>query len=180
MSSNKLATFERHESEARSYYRGFPVLFSRAKGSHLYDDDGEAYIDFLCGAGALNYGHNNDVAKRAVLDYIGADGIMMSLDLHSTAKKNFIEAFQKLILLPRGLNYKLQFTSPTGTSVVESAIKLVRKVTGRQNVIAFTNAFHGMTGVSLNLTANRYHRQAVAYGAVTRHRIDVPTTMSTL
>lgn len=64
MSSNKLATFERHESEARSYCRGFPVLFSRAKGSHLYDDDGEAYIDFLCGAGALNYGHNNDVAKR--------------------------------------------------------------------------------------------------------------------
>jgi diaminobutyrate-2-oxoglutarate transaminase len=163
-----LTTFEKYESEARSYCRGFPVVFSKAKSSFLYDEDGEAYIDFLCGAGSLNYGHNNELAKKAVLEYIRDDNIMMSLDLHSTAKKAFIEAFQENILLPRGLHYKLQFTSPTGTSVVESSIKLARKVTGRQNIIAFTNAFHGMSGGSLSLTANKYHRQAVSYGSVTR------------
>lgn len=168
MSIAQLATFEKYESEARSYCREFPVVFSRAKSSVLYDEDGEAYIDFLCGAGALNYGHNNEAIKRAVLDYLSGDHVLMSLDLHSKAKREFIETFQSLILQPRGLNYRLQFTSPTGTSVVESSIKLARKVTGRQNIVAFTNAFHGMTGVSLNLTANRYHRQAVAYGSVTR------------
>ncbi len=168
MNPQKLAIFETHESAARSYCRGFPVIFSKAKGSRLYDDDGQAYLDFLCGAGALNYGHNNEVAKRAVLDYLASDSIMMSLDLHSTAKQQFIETFQRLVLAPRGLNYRLQFTSPTGTSVVESSVKLARKVTGRQNVIAFTNAYHGMTGVSLNLTGSRYHRQAVGHGAVTR------------
>lgn len=168
MSSNTKETFEKYESQARSYCREYPVVFARAKGSHLYDEGGEAFIDFLCGAGALNYGHNNDAIKQAVLDYIGGDNILMSLDLHSQAKREFIEAFQHLILQPRGLDYRLQFTSPTGTSVVESAVKLARKVTGRQNVVAFTSAFHGMTGVSLNLTANRHHRQAVAYGSVTR------------
>jgi diaminobutyrate-2-oxoglutarate transaminase len=168
MNPKSLATFETHESQARSYCRGFPVVFSKAKGSYLYDEDGQAYVDFLCGAGSLNYGHNNEVAKRAVLEYLSSDSIMMSLDLHSTAKQHFIETFQSLVLQPRGLDYKLQFTSPTGTSVVESSVKLARKVTGRQNVIAFTNAYHGMTGVSLNLTGSRYHRQAVSHGAVTR------------
>lgn len=168
MTPTSLATFEDHESQARSYCRGFPVVFSKAKGSVLYDEDGQAYIDFLCGAGALNYGHNNEVAKRAVLEYLSSDSILMSLDLHSTAKRRFIETFQRLVLKPRGLDYRLQFTSPTGTSVVESAVKLARKVTGRQNVIAFTNAYHGMTGVSLNLTGSRYHRQAVSFGGVTR------------
>lgn len=168
MNANALDAFEKYESQARSYCREFPVVFARAKSSYLYDERGEAFIDFLCGAGALNYGHNNDAIKQAVLDYIGGDNIMMSLDLHSQAKRDFIETFQRLILQPRGLDYRLQFTSPTGTSVVESAIKLARKVTGRQNVVAFTNAFHGMTGVSLNLTANRYHRQAVGYGSVSR------------
>ena len=49
MNPDKLAVFETHESAARAYCRGFPVLFSKAKGSHLYDEDGQAYIDFLCG-----------------------------------------------------------------------------------------------------------------------------------
>lgn len=168
MNSANLATFEKYESEARSYCREFRVVFTKAKSSLLYEEGGAVYIDFLCGAGALNYGHNNALIKQAVLDYISADNVMMSLDLHSAAKRNFIEVFQHYILEPRGLHYKLQFTSPTGTSVVESSIKLARKFTGRQNVIAFTNAFHGMSGVSLSLTANKYHRQAVPYGTVTR------------
>lgn len=168
MNAIELSTFEKYESQARSYCRDFPVIFSKAKSSFLYDQQGKQYIDFLCGAGALNYGHNNERIKQAVLDYISADNIAMSLDLHSSAKRDFIETFQSHVLQPRGLDYKLQFTSPTGTSVVESAIKLARKVTGRQNIIAFTNAFHGMSGVSLSLTANKHHRQAVAYGSVTR------------
>jgi diaminobutyrate-2-oxoglutarate transaminase len=160
--------FEAHESQARSYCRGFPAVFARAKGSLLFDEQGSAYVDFLCGAGALNYGHNNETAKRAVLEYLAADSIVMSLDLHSPAKRRFIESFERLVLAPRGLDYRMQFTSPTGTSVVESSIKLARKATGRHNVIAFTNAFHGMTGVSLSLTGSRHHRQAVGFGAVTR------------
>ena len=78
------------------------MVFAKAKGSRLYDENGQAYVDFLCGAGALNYGHNDECAKQAVLDYLAADSIVMSLDLHSTAKRAFIEAFQALVLQPRG------------------------------------------------------------------------------
>lgn len=167
-----LSTFEQHESSARSYCRDFPVVFDRARDSHLHDEQGRRYIDFLCGAGAMNYGHNNEHAKRAVLEYMAADSIMMSLDLHSASKRAFIEAFQQIVLVPRGYEYRIQFTSPTGTSVVESSVKLARKITGRQNVVAFTNGYHGMSGVSLSLTGSRHHRQAVAHGAVTRMPYD--------
>ena len=50
--------FESHESEVMSYARSFPVVFDQAKGSYLYDENGKEYIDFLAGAGTLNYGHN--------------------------------------------------------------------------------------------------------------------------
>ena len=53
-------------------------------------------------------------------------------------------------------------TGPTGTNAVEAAIKLARKVTERRNVIAFTNAFHGMTMGSLALTGNSGKREAQA------------------
>lgn len=153
--------FEQYESQVRSYCRSFQKVFHRASGCYLYDQSGEAYLDFLSCAGALNYGHNHPKLKTAVMQYLDEDGIQGSLDLHTQAKKEFIGVFNDKILKPRNLDYKLQFTSPTGTSVVESAIKLARKVTQRKRVVAFTNGYHGMTGTALGLTGNKDNRQAV-------------------
>jgi diaminobutyrate-2-oxoglutarate transaminase len=155
-----LKIFDEVESEARSYCRRFRATFVSAKGSYLFDEAGVRYLDFLSCAGALNYGHNDDAMKQAILAYIANDGIQGALDLYTQAKRAFIEAFTQKILAPRAMNYKLQFTGPTGTSVIESAAKLARKVTGRRTLAAFTNGFHGMSGVSLGLTGARYHRQA--------------------
>lgn len=146
--------FETHESNVRSYCRDFPVLLDRAKGSFVYGADGAAYIDFFMGAGALNYGHNHGALQQQLIAYIAADGISHSLDFYTAAKKDFMQAFRRLILAPRQLDYKMQFTGPTGTNAVEAALKLARKVTGRTNVIAFSNAFHGMSLGSLAATAS--------------------------
>ena len=62
--------FDEIESEVRSYARSFPRLFNRAKNEFLYDDDGNEYLDFLAGAGTLNYGHNNDNLVSTVLDVL--------------------------------------------------------------------------------------------------------------
>jgi diaminobutyrate-2-oxoglutarate transaminase len=123
------------ESNVRSYCRSFPKTFNKAKNHIIYDENDNVYIDFLSGAGSLNYGHNNEIIKNAILQYLNNDGIVLGLDLDTSAKKTFIQAFNKFILLPRSLNFKLQFTGPTGTSVVESAVKLARKFTNRQNSI---------------------------------------------
>jgi diaminobutyrate-2-oxoglutarate transaminase len=152
--------FDELESEVRSYARSFPRVFHRASGEYMYDTDDTEYLDFLAGAGTLNYGHNNPVFKEALLDYIQEEGITHGLDLHTLAKQHFLEKLQAKILRPRGLDYQVQFTGPTGTNAVEAALKLARNVTGRHNIIAFTNGFHGVSLGSLAATGNSHHRGA--------------------
>lgn len=152
--------FENIESEVRSYSRAFPVIFERAQGSWLYDTDGNAYLDFLAGAGTLNYGHNNPILKKVLLDYISNDGIAHGLDMQTSAKKSFLENLQKYVLEPRGYDYVVQFTGPTGTNAVEAALKIARNVTGRHNIVAFTNGFHGVSLGSMAATGNSHHRDA--------------------
>lgn len=152
--------FERLESDVRSYCRSFPVTFSSAGGAVLTDTDGRRYLDFLAGAGALNFGHNHPDIVAKVVQYLTSGGIVQALDLHTTAKAELLRTIDDLLLRPRNLPYKVQFTGPTGTNAVEAAIKLARKVTGRTNVIAFHGAYHGHSLGSLALTANADHRAA--------------------
>ncbi|MEH0091431.1 diaminobutyrate--2-oxoglutarate transaminase [Vibrio metschnikovii] len=156
--------FKKKESNVQSYANNFPVVFSTAKGSWLYTQDGDAYLDFLAGAGSLNYGHNNAIFKQALLEYIDKDGITHGLDMHSEAKADFLHALQTYIFEPRHLDYKVQFTGPTGTNAVEAAMKLARKVTGRTNIVAFTNGFHGCTYGALAATGNQHHRGGAGMG----------------
>jgi diaminobutyrate-2-oxoglutarate transaminase len=172
--TNRLETFERLESEVRGYVRTFPAVFDRAQGSRLYDEEGRAYLDFFAGAGVLNYGHNPPELKRRLLEYLERDGVTHTLDMASSAKRHFLERFREVILEPRGLDYKLQFPGPTGTNAVEAALKLARKVTGRTNVVAFTDGFHGMTLGSLAATGNAGKRAGagVPLGNVSRMPFD--------
>jgi diaminobutyrate-2-oxoglutarate transaminase len=165
-----MEVFERLESDVRSYCRSFPTVFTTAKGHRLWDEGGREYIDFFAGAGALNYGHNDRRLKSRLLQYIADDGVTHSLDMATQAKREFLETFQRLILGPRDMDYKVMFPGPTGTNAVEAALKIARTVTGRTNVIAFTNAFHGMTLGSLALTGNGGKREGagVALSDVTR------------
>ena len=153
-----MSVFARCESKVQSYARQFPALFDRADGAHLIAADGRRYLDFFAGAGALNYGHNDPRLKAALIDYIVHGGIAHSLDLHTSAKALFLEQLEAVILGPRGLPYVVQFTGPTGTNATEAALKLARKVTGRTNVVTFTNGFHGVSAGALSVTGNRFQR----------------------
>jgi len=154
------------ESDVRSYVRSFPAVFDTAEGSIIKDEDGKEYIDFFAGAGTLNYGHNHPRVTQALIEYLQRNGIVHSLDKATVAKRNFLQKFNDTILEPRNLEYKVQFTGPTGTNAVETALKLARMVKKRSNVIAFTNAYHGLTMGSLAVTGNAFYRDE-AYGART-------------
>lgn len=152
------AVFERRESNARSYCRNMPTLFTTASGSILSDAEGNDWIDFLAGCSSLNYGHNDPDMKTALVEHITSDGIAMGLDLHTGAKRDFLSAFETHILAPRKMDHRVMFTGPTGANAVEAAMKIARKSTGRTNIIAFTNGFHGVTMGALAATGNGYHR----------------------
>jgi diaminobutyrate-2-oxoglutarate transaminase len=150
--------FEDIESEVRSYCRNWPVVFDTARGSRINDIDGRSYLDFFAGAGALNYGHNPPELKAPLLEYLARDGVTHGLDMYTVAKAEFLRTFEDVVLKPRGLDYKVQFPGPTGANSVESALKLARKITGRESMINFTNAFHGMTLGALSVTGNSMKR----------------------
>ena len=157
---SELDAFEQLESEVRSYIRSWPTVWSRAQGATLWDEHGRNYLDFFSGAGGLNYGHNNDAMISALIRYLQSRGVVHSLDMATTAKRDFLRRFDDVILRPRGMSYKVMFPGPTGTNAVEASLKLARKVTGRQTIVSFTNAFHGMTLGALALSGNVVKRES--------------------
>ena len=168
MKGNDLSVFDTYESNVRSYIRHFPAVFDRAEGSTLVDETGRAYIDFFCGAGAVNYGHNNPYIRERLVRYLAEGRIIHALDMGTVAKREFIACYQERILKPRGLEYKIQFPAPTGTNAVEAALKIARRATGRPGVFALMGSFHGMTVGALACTSDACARGAagIALGNV--------------
>lgn len=169
-------TFEKYESNIRSYCRKWPVEFVSAKGSIYKDTEGNEYIDFFDGAGALNYGHNPDYIKEKLIKYLESDGIVHALDMYTVPKENFINYFEEKILKPRKLDYKIAFPGPTGTNSIELALKLARKVKQRPYIWAFTGAFHGMTLGALALTTESAARKAA--GVPLNYTVHIPAPYS--
>src|SRR5690606_21822495 len=170
--NNDLHVFESLESEVRSYCRSFPTKFQKASGYQLWDANGRCYTDFFAGAGALNYGHNEPRMKEQLLQYLTGDGVTHSLDMATETKEKFLSTFHDIILKPRKLKYKVMFPGPTGTNSVESALKLARKITGRETIMSFTNAFHGMTLGALAVTGNKFKRNGA--GVPLNHTVSMP------
>lgn len=150
--------FEALESNVRSYSRLFPAIFSRANGSIMLTEGGRKLIDFFSGAGALNYGHNNQGIRAAIVEYLGSGAVVHGLDMATPAKIEFLKTFSSVILRERDMRYRLQFTGPTGANAIEAALKLSRKVTGRRNIISFTRGFHGMSLGAIAASGNHFYR----------------------
>ena len=150
------------ESSARSYPRKFPFALKKAKGSWVEDVEGNKYLDFLCGAGTLALGHNDDEVNQAMIDLLTSDAPLHTLDLTTPVKDRFVQTI--ISLLPEGLkeNAKIQFCSPSGTDAVDAAIKLCKTATGRSTVIAFSGGYHGMGHGALSLTGNLNAKNKVA------------------
>ncbi|MGM0442669.1 MAG: diaminobutyrate--2-oxoglutarate transaminase, partial [Fibrobacterota bacterium] len=150
--------FNELESEVRGYIRSFPAVFDTAQGAKMYDEEGNEYLDFFAGAGTLNYGHNPEVATEAMIEHLKARRVVHGMDKATKVKRDFMETFNSHILQPRGLDYKFQFTGPTGTNATETAMKLARMAKGRSTVVAFTNGYHGHTMGALAVTGNASYR----------------------
>ncbi len=147
------------ESEVRSYCRGWPTVLTTAKDSWVTDiDEAPCTSTSSPVPGALNYGHNNAQLKTRAT---GVPGAATASCTRSTSRRppsrTFLETIRPVDpAAPRSLDYKVQFPGPTGANSVESALKLARKVTGRESIISFTNAFHGMTLGALAVTGNSF------------------------
>ncbi|MDT3360330.1 MAG: diaminobutyrate--2-oxoglutarate transaminase family protein, partial [Spirochaetota bacterium] len=125
-----------------------------AKGSYLIDVEGNKYLDFLCGAGTLALGHNDDEVNQAMINLLTNDFPLHTLDLTTPIKDAFVQTLFNLLPEELRTNGKIQFCSPSGTDAVDAAIKLCKTATGRSSVIAFGGGYHGMGHGALALTGN--------------------------
>jgi diaminobutyrate-2-oxoglutarate transaminase len=149
-SAELLARQERWESNARVYPRHLPIAIAEAGGSFVRDLDGNVFIDFLNGAGALPLGHNHPELVEVVIEQLGL--FSHGLDFPTPAKDSFTEA--QLTMLPPGMRnrVKVHFCGPTGANAVEAAVKLCKTATGRGDVVSFQGGFHGTSHAAMALS----------------------------
>ncbi|MFI0901967.1 diaminobutyrate--2-oxoglutarate transaminase family protein [Streptomyces sioyaensis] len=149
------------ESAARTYARSLPIVPVRARGLTIEGADGRRYLDCLSGAGTLALGHNHPVVLEAIRAVLDSGAPLHILDLATPVKDAFIT--ELFATLPRELAEKgrIQFCGPAGTDAVEAAFTLVRTATGREGLMAFSGAYHGMTAQALAASGGAQHTGVV-------------------
>lgn len=145
-----LARQEKMESNVRSYPRKLPLAIAKARGIHVYDVEGGDYLDCLAGAGTLALGHNHPAVVSAIKEVLDSGLPLHTLDITTPIK----DAFSEKLLSYFPDNFVLQFCGPTGADGTEAAVKLAKTYTKRDNVIAFSGGYHGMTHGALSMTGN--------------------------
>jgi acetylornithine/N-succinyldiaminopimelate aminotransferase len=137
----------------------FPLLleFERAEGVYMYNSEGKAYIDLISGIGVSNLGHSNPYVINAVKDQV--DKYMHLMVYGEYVQTPQVRFAEKLVsILPSTLN-SVYFTN-SGAEAVEGALKLAKRFTGRQQIIAFHNSYHGSTQGALSVMGNEEFKQA--------------------
>ncbi|MER6997447.1 diaminobutyrate--2-oxoglutarate transaminase family protein [Streptomyces sp. NPDC000410] len=138
------------ESAARTYARSLPIVPVRARGLTIEGADGRRYLDCLSGAGTLALGHNHPVVLEAIKKVLDSGAPLHVLDLATPVKDAFTTELFATLPRPLADNARIQFCGPAGTDAVEAALKLVRTATGRNGLLTFTGAYHGMTAGALD------------------------------
>ncbi|MBC7975766.1 MAG: aminotransferase class III-fold pyridoxal phosphate-dependent enzyme, partial [Myxococcales bacterium] len=167
-------TVRRRESRARTYASSFEAIFESGAGIRMRDQTGREIIDCLSCAGALPLGHNHPEVRDALLRFLGSGHVQQALDLTTPAKCAFLDELFGLLPDDWADRAKVQFCSPSGSDAVEAAMKLVRFATGRQTIIAFHGAYHGMTGGALAAMGNLGPKAALPAGGGAIHFAPFP------
>jgi len=137
----------------------FPLLleFELAEGIYLYDKDGKAYTDMISGIGVSNLGHGNPHIIEAIKAQ--AEKYMHLMVYGEYVQTPQVKFAQKLAsILPANLQ-SVYFVN-SGAEAVEGALKLAKRFTGRQQVIAFHHSYHGSSHGALSVMGNEAYKQA--------------------
>jgi len=134
---------------------GFDKEFASAKGSHLYDTTGRAYLDFHTGEGFASLGHNHP-GVREVLQATLASDLADGVQIHYSALAGMLaEALAQR--LPGAL--EAVFFASTGAEAVDSAMKFARAATGRPRLISCDSSFHGVTLGPLSMVGDDFFKE---------------------
>jgi len=159
---SKALAARRESAVPRGLSHATPVYVAKTEGAVLEDVDGNRYIDFTGGIGCVNVGHR---APEVIEELQKQLDRFLHVSVQVTPYESYIRLAERLNALTPGKFPKKSFLLNTGAEAVENAVKIARAHTGRQGIIAFEDAFHGRTFMSMALTS-KTHPYKVGFGAL--------------
>jgi len=147
----------RESAVPRGLSHATPIYVAKTEAALLEDVDGNRYIDFAGGIGCLNVGHRREPVLDAIRDQSGR---FLHTCVQVTPYESYIRLAERLNLLTPGNFSKKTLLVNSGAEAVENAVKIARAATGRPSIIAFEDAFHGRTMMTLALTSKTHPYKA--------------------
>jgi 4-aminobutyrate aminotransferase / (S)-3-amino-2-methylpropionate transaminase / 5-aminovalerate transaminase len=154
---SKALAARRAQAVPRGLSHGTPVYAAKAEGAWLEDVDGNRYIDFAGGIGCLNVGHRREAIVRSVREQLDR---FMHTCVQVTPYEGYIRLAERMNEVTPGKFPKKTFFVNSGAEAIENAVKIARAYTKRPAIIAFEDAFHGRTMMTLALTSKTHPYKA--------------------
>lgn len=152
---NQRELFLRHVAQTSPAPLALEIV--KAEGSKMWDKNGREYIDLISGISVCNIGHRNPRVVEAIKQQLDAYmHVMVYGELVESPQVNYAQRIASV--LPQHLD-AVYFTS-SGTEATEGAMKLAKRLTGRTNIVAFKNSYHGSTQGALSVMGDEYWRNA--------------------
>ncbi|MDX5583670.1 MAG: aminotransferase class III-fold pyridoxal phosphate-dependent enzyme [Aureibaculum sp.] len=147
--------FLKYQAQTSTHPLGLEI--SHANGSYVYDTNNKEYLDFIAGVSANSLGHNHPVIKNAIL-------VQLEKYTHVMVYGEFVQKPQVELCkyLSKHLPSELQsvYLTNSGTEATEGALKLAKRYTGRSEIIAAKNAYHGNTQGAMSICGNEQQNSA--------------------
>jgi len=152
---NQRELFLRHVGQTSSAPLAIEIV--KAEGTKMWDKQGKEYVDLISGISVCNVGHRNPNVIAAIHQQLDAYmHVMVYGELIESPQVQY--AHQLAAYLPEQLN-SVYFTN-SGAEATEGAMKLAKRITGRPNIVAFKNSYHGSTQGALSVMGDEYWRNA--------------------
>src|SRR5229473_3045912 len=154
---SKALSERRAKSVPRGLSHGTPIYVAKAEDAWLEDVDGNRYLDFAGGIGCLNVGHRRDTVVDAIRDQLDK---YLHTCVQVTPYEGYVRLAERMNEVTPGKFPKKTFFVNSGAEAVENAVKIARAYTKRPGIIAFEDAFHGRTMMTLALTSKTHPYKA--------------------
>jgi 4-aminobutyrate aminotransferase / (S)-3-amino-2-methylpropionate transaminase / 5-aminovalerate transaminase len=154
---SKALAERRSAAVPRGLSHGTPVYVAKAEDAWLEDVDGNRFIDFAGGIGCLNTGHRQPSVLSAIREQLDR---FLHVCVQVTPYENYVQLAERMNQVTPGKFAKKTLLVNSGAEAVENAVKIARAHTGRPGIIAFEDAFHGRTMMTLALTSKTHPYKA--------------------
>ena len=156
-SKSKALAARRAQAVPRGLSHGTPIYVAKAEGAWLEDVDGNRYIDFAGGIGCLNVGHRREAIVSSVREQLDR---FMHTCVQVTPYEGYIRLAERMNEVTPGKFPKKTLFLNSGAEAIENAVKIARAYAKRPAIIAFEDAFHGRTMMTLALTSKTHPYKA--------------------